>query len=527
MHRGFYFTAMNLIPQTVSSDFQGNYWAPLPAVPFPGNSCTPRDQCPVDPFTRALHLSEKELFSENGLYNPVLQEFRESLTVLLEDVWDLPNAGGKTSSAAPLDLCCFPSFHVPGYPEESMKKLIQKIKDSGFQGLGLEIHPPPLENFCTDHKTFSLKAFEKYWTEKAIRSARAGILFWKILWAPFSDQAEYRNLTTRLLRRYAPQTRILHTLPRKPWNPPAPDQSPEEEHRQLQIIRQCVPLCDFFLLSETPHELSRCTLFQRTGEVLREPFEPAYSEVQGFLLSETDPVPAAVLGCAVGIRNEMNPANPNALSDPGIKQALLWQRIAQPFPVFGHHAHVSEWDTVCAGRAPFPTEESCFHRIPEQTAPAVIARDCPLPEITAPANDASDPIPLLASSCFNQGRAYAIGVFSPGKIFSSSYALKTAASTRKTADVEACVPADNSQCITGIFGHFHSLTLHYRTPLNFQRVFMQDLLGTEAIDVTDRLLFPQGNTIKIPGSLLSAVCRKSLSAETAIPPEPGAILAFF
>jgi hypothetical protein len=75
----------------------------------------------------------------------------------------------------------------------------------------------------------------------------------------------------------------------------------------------------------------------------------------------------------------------------------------------------------------------------------------------------------------------------------------------------------------GIFGNFKSLTIYYNPENNFKQVFMQDLAGDKAIDITD-LIIRDKKSIKISGEILKLVGLSA--AEKNDISEPGSLLIF-
>ena len=112
----------------------------------------------------------------------------------------------------------------------------------------------------------------------------------------------------------------------------------------------------------------------------------------------------------------------------------------------------------------------------------------PLPEVGSDNPDR----PFVLASRYPSG---AVAVATIGRSLKRSYVLME-------VPVEIEIPSVQSK--VGVFGRYESLTLRYPSDLGKVRILAQDLAGTEAVDISDRVTV-DGSSIVIPGGVIADV----------------------
>ena len=129
-----------------------------------------------------------------------------------------------------------------------------------------------------------------------------------------------------------------------------------------------------------------------------------------------------------------------------------------------------------------------------QAAPAIMAHNTPLPQVTAGEN-----APFVVCS-LNPTRAYSIA------------AVRRYCHLADTEAPAVVCQIGNAQRI-GIFGSFATLTFSPDTPPT--RITAQCLFGTKTVDATNRVLQSDGSLI-IDSALLTELCAPTDASETAV-----------
>lgn len=123
-----------------------------------------------------------------------------------------------------------------------------------------------------------------------------------------------------------------------------------------------------------------------------------------------------------------------------------------------------------------------------KTAPARIARRCPLPEVQS---DGEGNIPFIVAS-LNLSGAYSI--VTAGRTSDRRYYIP-----------ECCITADTEDSsVFGVFGKYKSLTLLSSKVKRSTRVLAQDLAGNMAVDITGSVEINPGR-LTIPGSMITEI----------------------
>ena len=479
---------MDLIP--CSAPDTGNYF------------CTWDSQCDhintmkdrPEGFTSRDAMCEEFLFGKNG----VLESFdgvRGDLIVVLDDGWDVPYRAKDTRVFGSLeaDPERFPSLRgLP--PAARLKKLSERVRAMGYRGLGLWVptQTPSLVNGREIARTPDEERL--YWEERARWCGEAGIVYIKADWGAHQGDADYCAMMTRCMRKYAPGVIMEHGLTGRPLF-----ETEENGHAVPEgvrnYLRKVLPFCDRLRTYDVVHELKYASTVDRAAICL----ETARSvpESDAALNIEDTALIGAALGCSIGVmRHELEkkrkylPLPPRPVSDS--VRALRWQRIAPPFAAGGTPLEISSerlkdvWH--CPERAPgfWPDVKKGDYYV---TAPAAIARNMPLPEVTAEGEK-----PYVLCSVHPENGALCVAA-TPRAVGGELYAALPARVTVRGRSADAPI---------GVFGSFDSLTVLFDGPVGDRRVYAQDLNSGEALDVTDNVTL-DGRGLTVPGGLLTRI----------------------
>lgn len=478
---------MNLVP-TKTND-TGNYF------------CTWDSQCdemykrfPNDSYLPARDaMNEDFLFGEMGL----LKSFdgaREDLIALLDDGWDVPY-GARDSHLFGLmeaDKERFPSL-ADLSPADRLKELANRVRELGYKGLGLWV-PTQVPTVINGKKVeYTPEEERAFWEERAKWCNYAGVLYIKADWGDHQGDAEYCKMMTECFRKYAPDTKIEHGLVGRSLFE-EPQKGYEASEKTKKYLREVLPHCDYLRTYDVAHEVKYASTVDRAAIC----FEAA-REIEGecaILNIEDTALIGAALGCSIGVmRHDFEkirkyiPLPPRPVSESIC--ALRWQRIAPPFAANIGETHISQkrqkdvWN--CPERADnlWPNVPKGNHYV---TAPLAISRNMPLPEFLYE----NVKLPYVLCSIHPDNNALCIAV--TPRTFEKKIDVTPPATIKvKGKDPDAPI---------GLFGSFYSLTIEYPTSVDDKRVYAQNLLSDEAVDITSEI-FLSGVGVHIPGKIMT------------------------
>ncbi|MCQ2770826.1 MAG: hypothetical protein MJ236_03395 [Clostridia bacterium] len=419
-------------------------------------------------------MTAEYLFGCEDNYHYLPMEYRKGLYFLLDDGWDFPTgyeSVGRIKPAGSMEPDPVKFASLGTTPLERLKKLNDLAKEFGYVGLGLWVSPQmPMEN-----EVPSLEVSAQYWKEKAIQSREAGVKYWKVDWGKHSTDIEYRRMMTRVLKENAPDISIEHAFVQSPLT------DEEEKPRRKQMSREILAISDYFRTYDVMWPMQDSAVISRVHDVLSDPL-PFELGVKGMINAEYQYLIAAGLGFQLGAM------------DPQIEisAVLRWQRICPPFSVKDTN-YVFSKEMVTDNY--FYARDICWIKnggtTVTETAPAVIARGCKLPEVYT---DTCEKPYVLASKNPHYG-AYAISILRRN--------IEQNAHVIIPADVK--MEIDDVQAFVGIFGNYRSLTLIYpdRVPDDVC-VYAQNLMDDAAIDITSKVQI-NANRIYLPGRLISQI----------------------
>lgn len=449
-------------------------------------------------------MNEAFLFGENGLLNG-FQGVREDLIVVLDDGWDVPYGAkdARVFGSLEADPARFPSLSgLP--PAERLRALSDRIRAMGYRGLGLWVptQTPSLVNGRPVERTPEEERL--YWEEQARRCHAGGVLYLKADWGAHQGDADYCAMMTACMRRYAPGLLIEHGFTGRPLFETEKD-GPAVPEGVKTYLKKTLPVSDFMRTYDVCHELKYASTADRAAICL----QAAHECKAGAILNiEDTALIGAALGCAIGVmRHEIEKEHkhihlpPRPVSEAAA--ALRWQRIAPPFAAGQGELNVSAerlkdvWRCLRQEPGHWPDVPPGDYYV---TAPAAIARNMPLPEVTA---EGEKPYVM----CSVHPDTGALCVAAAPRTFPQGVDL--------TLPAEIRVRGASAGKPIGIFGSFTSLTVDFETPVQNRRVFAQNLLCDTAEDVTARVLL-SGSRLTVPGELMHELTAPK-RAENEIP----------
>ena len=497
---------MNLIPNEIQ--YTGNYWCSWRTQ----STALASEELRKKGYNLRNRIDEDFLFGDIGVLTKYFEPVRGDLIVVLDDGWDVPidppnrkNIGIFGSLEVNRDRFSF----THGTPAERLKQLADRIRKLGYGGVGLWIAcQMPFEDESTP---IDLDAEREYWIERAKWCDYADISYWKVDWGRSCKSAEYREMMTDAVKKYAPRLAIEHAYTQPAYDPPYEERLGDAERRER--MGKTLYVSDFFRAYDVVPEFRYTTMLGRVAEIL-ENFVGTRDDCLGIINIE-DPVQiGAALGCSLGImrhqleeRRAVKPTLVTPFEDA--VRALMWQRIAPPFGIGECDFKISK--AIVTDRWAYPVTKE--HQWPYlsgktviQSTPQAISRGIELPIVNA------DGEPPLVGCSRHPNGATCVGSFP--RTFGGKL------NTHLPAHVT--ISGVTPQAPIGVFGFYKSLTVIFeQAPKG--RLMAQDLAHDSAFDVTDRVHL-DGCSLMIPGELISEI--GLTAARDRMHETPGAIFKF-
>ncbi|WP_116106087.1 hypothetical protein [Lewinella sp. IMCC34191] len=447
-------------------------------------------------------MNEESIFGEGGMARVMLPRTRSDFYFVIDHGWQNKRIEENTFFTLITDTLDFPSYaHLE--PREQLKQMNADMKALGWKGLGLWVRGNPSEEEMRKCVEWS-----KY----------AGIEYWKI---DGGDIDHY--YATRIKEEIYPELTLEHITGAGPVNPkwpmagltlypsvynrdelvsqdlgPALDKMTRKVEESLDVMRNT----DVFRTYDAAPLMVTTTTLQRVHDIL---VQTAGDETYRALLNiQDDPNAAAALGLLVAAKRHpmltprMYKGKDFHLQIAGDRHVNLrlnevdrfvrWQRIAPPMPAgYGTYLYAPEnlVDSIV-----FHENDTWLKRthgqMVRQSAPAVMARNLPLPEV-----EAEGMAPYVMASRFPNG---AVAVATEGRVTpDSSWIYPKAHVTVNEVEVDQPI---------GIFGYYDSLTLEFPEALPEEfTVLAQDLLGDTAVDIYSKITHTN-HQITLPGELI-------------------------
>lgn len=454
-------------------------------------------------------MNEENIFGEQGMAVVMLPKTRSDYYFLIDHGWQDKRIRVNTFFTLIMDSLDFPRYaHLA--PRDRIKQMNTDIKALGWKGLGLWVRGDPSEK--------EMRKFVEW-------SRYAGVKYWKI---DGGDIAHY--YATKIKNEIYPELTVEHITGAGPVNPKwdipglslypsvynkkeaasqklsaSLNAATEKAEKSLEVIKNT----DVFRTYDAAPLLVSTTTLQRIHDILVE--TAGNPEYKAFLNIQDDCHIAAALGLlAAAKRHPMKTPRMykgrdfhlQISGDRHVDQRLnemdrfaLWQRIAPPMPAgFGSYqfSKLTLVDSIV-----FHENDTWFKpshgKMVRQSAPAIMARNIPLPEVTY-----YGMAPYVLASKFPDG---AVAIATEGRVTPDHSWVHPKADII-VRGVEINKPI-------GIFGYYKSLTLEFtqNLPGNI-KIYGQDLLAEKAIDITGRIKIKR-NRIVIQGDVIEEMGTKA------------------
>lgn len=486
---------VNLIPDEVSS--APNYWCTW----YWQNYLILKGQEVVNPDPATVYanaaardeLNEETVFGVDGMANVMLPKARSDYYFLIDHGWQDKHIEKQTFFTFIMDTLDFPRYaHLA--PRDRIKQMNVDIKALGWKGLGLWVRGNPSEK--------EMRRFIEW-------NKYAGIEYWKI------DGGDTKHFfATQIKNEIYPELVLEHVTGAGPltpkWNesgrfiyPSAydPELNAGKSKKALEVLQNT----DVFRTYDAAPLLVSTTTMQRIHDILS--LTAGKSKYRAMLNIQDDCNIAAALGLLVAVKRhpmktprmyQGKDYHLQIAGDRHVEKRLdemdrlaMWQRIAPPMQAgYGTYNFSKNQliDSILFQKSDTWLKAS-HGKMVRQSAPAIMARNISLPDVFSDGH-----APYVLASKFPNG---AVCIATEGRVMpGQSWLHPRADITLKELELDKPI---------GIFGHYKSLTLAFEeTPPKNIKIYAQDLLAIQAIDITDEVIIDQ-NKLTISGDLIDAI----------------------
>lgn len=451
-------------------------------------------------------LGETALFAPQAPYGwaDLYPEARTDLLFVMDDSWDVPQGGDSAYfGSLRLDAGKFPQAYAGAADHATaLRRLCNRVTARGWKGLGGWV-------CAQESPLFPTQNCQAYWAQRLREAEAAGFAYWKVDWGEHGADPAFRRRLTDMARELAPSLTVEHA-----------------------VVPQALTYADVYRTYDVPAIFSIPLTMRKLQELL--PNATVAAGYEGLINCEDEAYMAAAGGFTMGImRHPFRGALPDGRADMSfpavhrdlktkiqeVTRAVRWHRIAPAFgaaqvPVYIDTATLTDtWQFLHREEEleewwlahPFfrDMQDGTLH----VSAPARIARGCPLPEVEA---DEMGAIPFLLASRHPNG-AYAIAAL--GRTLGRTYRIPRCHVTCHTGGADT----------VAIFGDHASLTLAGGYTSTGQYL-MQDLAGNTAWDITADVTVREGQ-VCIPGACIRQIGTAHQAKDDTS--EPGVMLRWF
>lgn len=489
---------INLIPEEPAKS--PNYWCTWYAQNYwiqRGGEIT--DLQAINNPNAREELSYETIFNEKeGWASSYMPRGRSDWFFLIDHGWQTKKAEERTiPGSKPFFSCQIDPRDFPEYadvePEEALRLFNEEIQSNGWRGLGLWVRG-----------TISAETAETFveW------SKHAGIEYWKIDGGGTKDfhsfmikQKIYPELQLEYITGSNGPLNPRWDNPKSKAYPSVYDIGGSKQKPMLKVLQ----FTDVFRTYDAAPILVTTTTLRRTHDILKQTEgNPKY---RGILNLQDDPQAAAGLGCLVAAKRHPNYMERtykgkdlhHQISGKRMVQKRMneverfgrWERIAPAFSSGTGTYAASDYDLIDH----YPHTESdtwfksCWGKTVYQSAPAIMARNMPLPKV-----EIEGDAPYVMASTYPNGP---VCVATEGRVKPDDQWYHPRAKV-------TIIVKDATQPV-GIFGHYDKLVVEFPEPLaGIKNVWAQDLLADEATDIKSKVAI-KNNTLTIPGKLIDQI----------------------
>ena len=450
-------------------------------------------------------MNEANIFGAEGMAVVMLPRTRKDFYFVIDHGWQDKSIDHNTFFTLIMDTLDFPRYaHLP--PRDRLKQMNEDIKALGWRGLGLWVRGNPTES--------EMKTCVEW-------SRYAGIEYWKI------DGGDTDHFyATKWKKSIYPDLTLEHITGAGPINPkwdipgltlyPSVyngevlvsqelDASLEKLTKKVEESLETIKNTDVFRTYDAAPLLVTTTTLQRVHDILVQ--TAGKPEYRAYLNVQDDSNVAAALGLLIAAKRHpmhtprLYKGKDFHLQIAGDRQVdkrlneldrfAMWQRLAPPMPA-GHGSYAFSPHNLVDSIV-FQENDTWLKRshgnMVRQSAPAIMARNLPLPEVSATGLH-----PYVLAGKFENG---AVAVATEGRV------TPDASWTHPLASVKLSGVAVNRPI--GIFGYYETLTLIFSEGLPGNTVvYARDLLSDQPVDITNRVRI-ENDRVLIDGSLIEEI----------------------
>jgi len=487
---------VNLVPEPPAT--AANYWCTWYAQNYwqqRGGEITDIKQI-NNPNARE-ELSYDHLYNEKeGWASTYLPRGRSDFFFLIDHGWQTKKKEERTvpGSTAFFSMQIDPrdfEEYADTEPQEALRLFNEEIIAQGWRGLGLWVRGTVTEE--------AARTFVEW-------SKHAGIEYWKIDGGGTKDFFSYK-----IKQEIYPALQLEYINGAGPfnkyWDDPDRPSYPSvyTEKGKLESTLRILQNTDVFRTYDVAPILFSTVTMQRINDILKETQKT--EKYTAILNIQDDPQVAAGMGCLIASKRHPNYMERTYKGEDfhhqirgkrlvqkrmnEIERFGRWQRIAPAFAAGVGSFVASDHDLVDS----YPHTEkdtwfrSCYGKMVYQGAPAIMARNMPLPKV-----EIKGDAPYVMASTYPNG---SVCVATEGRVKPEDQWYEPRA--KVTIQVK-----DATQPI-GIFGHYDELVIEFAEPPKaLKKIWAQDLLASQATDISKRVAI-KGNTLILPGKLIDEI----------------------
>lgn len=441
-------------------------------------------------------LSYHHLYNEeDGWVTNYLPRGRSDYYFLIDHGWQTKKKDERTVEGAkpffslqidPRDFEEYPEAQ----PQESLRLFNEEIISKGWRGLGIWVRG------TIDEET--ARTFVEW-------SQHAGIEYWKIDGGGIQDFWSYK-----IKQEIYPALQLEYINGAPPLNPDWDDPNKESYpsifsggNKQREMLR-ILQNSDIFRTYDVAPLLVSTSSMQRIHDILLQTQKS--QKYTSILNIQDDPQVAAGMGCLIATKRHPNYMERTYKGEDfhhqirgkrlvqkrmnEVERFGRWQRIAPAFAA-GSGSYLSS-DNFLKDSYPHTEKDTwfkpCYGKTVYQSAPAVMARNMPLPKV-----EVVGEAPYVMASTYPNGP---VCVATEGRVKPEDQWYHP----RAKVSIQI---KDASQPI-GVFGHYEKLVLEFSEPVSTTNIWAQDLLAESAVNIQSKVEI-NGNKIIIPGALIDEI----------------------
>lgn len=444
-------------------------------------------------------LNDETVFNaQEGWASTYLPRGRSDFFFLIDHGWQTQVKKERTvPGATPFFSLQVDPRDFPRYagmsPQESLRRFNEDIKAQGWRGLAIWTRGNVTAEAARTFVEWSKYAGVEYW--KIDGGGTQQFYSFKAKQAVFPDlQLEYITGSNGPLNPNWDKANLAAY-------PSVYELGGPKQQAALRVLQNT----DTFRTYDAAPILVSTTTMRRTHDILKQ--TQCCPQYRGILNLQDDPQVAAGLGCLISSKRHPNYMERTYKGKDlhhqirgkrmvqkrmnEIERFGRWQRIAPAFAAGQGSYLASAHDLIDC----YPHTESdtwfkaCWGKLVYQSAPAIMARNMPLPEV-----EAQGDAPYVLACAYPNGP---VAIATEGRVKPHSQWFHPRA--RVLVQIR-----DISQPI-GIFGHYGELVLKFGQGLgHIKKIWAQDLLAEQATDIKARVII-KGKRIIISGDLIDEI----------------------